>query len=456
MTRAHCCRWLLVAGMSFLALSPGICAGPAIKGVRSAHYPQESRTRVVLDCSSLPYYDVATHAANVVVTVRGGTIETDREHQIEGLPERVRLVTVGNGVAALISFRQSVRVNHFYEPPNSTIPHHRIVLDFHSPHGTDERGERRKCVVLDPGHGGWHNGARGSGRYSRLVEKDVVLDVGQRVRQLFEKNDSANTTEVFLTRTKDVLPFIPNGKVNQKPPDRSQSAYRSRDLAGRVRFAEEKAGLFGRDNTVFISLHVNWARSPRAHGFEVFIANDEAVARGERRELEERENAGIKAPALDPRVAYLIRSRARETSTLLGRSLLKELDKLNGMTPHGDNGGLHHANFIVLRTLDCPAVLVEIAFASNTSDARLLANDFFREEVARAVYNSVVQYFKKQNPSYAMPLMTAPLCAEYKVRAGDTLSSIASKSNTTYRRIMQLNGLRSATIYPGQVLRIPR
>jgi len=43
----------------------------------------------------------------------------------------------------------------------------------------------------------------------------------------------------------------------------------------------------------------------------------------------------------------------------------------------------------------------------------------------------------------------------YIVQAGDYLSSIATKYDTTYQAIMTLNGLSSTTIYPGQVLKIP-
>lgn len=42
----------------------------------------------------------------------------------------------------------------------------------------------------------------------------------------------------------------------------------------------------------------------------------------------------------------------------------------------------------------------------------------------------------------------------YTVRAGDSLSSIASRYGTTYRHIMNLNGLNSFLIFPGQQLKV--
>lgn len=42
----------------------------------------------------------------------------------------------------------------------------------------------------------------------------------------------------------------------------------------------------------------------------------------------------------------------------------------------------------------------------------------------------------------------------YTVQAGDSLSSIANKYGTTYKKIMQLNGLNSYLILPGQKLKV--
>lgn len=42
----------------------------------------------------------------------------------------------------------------------------------------------------------------------------------------------------------------------------------------------------------------------------------------------------------------------------------------------------------------------------------------------------------------------------YTVKSGDSLSSIASRYGTTYRHIMELNGLHSFLIFPGQTLKV--
>src|SRR5205823_9353491 len=56
-------------------------------------------------------------------------------------------------------------------------------------------------VVIDPGHGGHDHGTESS---KGLLEKDLVLDISQRVGKLIEENLGA---EVVYTRTDDT--FIP-------------------------------------------------------------------------------------------------------------------------------------------------------------------------------------------------------------------------------------------------------
>jgi len=59
----------------------------------------------------------------------------------------------------------------------------------------------QRILVLDPGHGGHDSGAVGKGG---LQEKDVVLDIALRVKEILSKEPNI---EVILTREKDV--FIP-------------------------------------------------------------------------------------------------------------------------------------------------------------------------------------------------------------------------------------------------------
>lgn len=54
-----------------------------------------------------------------------------------------------------------------------------------------------------------------------------------------------------------------------------------------------------------------------------------------------------------------------------------------------NKGIMARPNLAVLRTSDMPAVLVEVAFGTNSADLELLLNDSFKENVAQAIANAV-------------------------------------------------------------------
>lgn len=57
--------------------------------------------------------------------------------------------------------------------------------------------------------------------------------------------------------------------------------------------------------------------------------------------------------------------------------------------------GTKQSNFFVLRETDMPAVLLEVAFVSNASDAKKLRSESFKKKLGLAVYNAIVETFKK-------------------------------------------------------------
>lgn len=89
-------------------------------------------------------------------------------------------------------------------------------------------------ICLDAGHGGKDPGAVGNG----LKEKDIVLDVGNKVTKILEQHN----VEVIHTRTTDV--FV--------------------ELSERAQVANKA------NADVFVSLHCNAFSNPDAQGVEVF------------------------------------------------------------------------------------------------------------------------------------------------------------------------------------------
>ena len=93
--------------------------------------------------------------------------------------------------------------------------------------------------MIDPGHGGHDQGTEGP---HGLLEKELVLDVAQRVGKLIEDRMGA---EVIYTRTDDT--FIP--------------------LEGRTALANDKKA------DLFLSIHANSSPFPRIAGIETYYLN---------------------------------------------------------------------------------------------------------------------------------------------------------------------------------------
>jgi N-acetylmuramoyl-L-alanine amidase len=56
------------------------------------------------------------------------------------------------------------------------------------------------------------------------------------------------------------------------------------------------------------------------------------------------------------------------------------------------NQGVKQANFAVLRTARRPAILIELGYSTNESDARLLLNKNSQKALATAIADAVVDY----------------------------------------------------------------
>jgi len=99
-----------------------------------------------------------------------------------------------------------------------------------------------RTVVLDPGHGGYDNGAKAA---RGLNEKMLTLDVAKRVKPLLE----ARGYHVVMTRTTDV--FIP--------------------LGGRTGISN------AHPDAAFVSIHCNWANRRSANGVEAYYYNSHSA-----------------------------------------------------------------------------------------------------------------------------------------------------------------------------------
>lgn len=219
-------------------------------------------------------------------------------------------------------------------------------------------------VVLDPGHGGRHDGALSP---DGVKEKDVALGVARALRELLEQDDDVR---VVLTREDD----------------------------SHVALVDRTARANGIRADLLLSIHCNSMPTARARkrvvGIETYFLSADASDR-EAHELAARENADGAAEAgpetLDPIsliLQDLSRSQAHADASLLARhlhkSMVTDLDT--------KDRGVKQAPFVVLLGAEMPAVLVEIGFLSHPVEGKKLARQSHQQRVAAALRDGIREF----------------------------------------------------------------
>lgn len=225
----------------------------------------------------------------------------------------------------------------------------------------------KRKIVLDPGHGGKDPGAIGQ---NGLMEKDVVLDVALKVRELMKDNPKY---DIILTRENDT--YIP---LNERT-----------EIANKV------------NADLFISIHVNASHNSYARGIETYLLNwtdDEEAIR-----VAARENAisVAKMKQMKGELGFMLASLEREAKRddsvkLAGyvhNAMIKNLK--NSFSRH-DNG-VKQALFYVLVGAQMPSCLLEISYISNSEEEKLLSNDLYRTKVAMSIAEGIENYFVKSD-----------------------------------------------------------
>ena len=129
------------------------------------------------------------------------------------------------------------------------------------------------------------------------------------------------------------------------------------------------------------------------------------------------------------------------------------------------NRGRKSANYAVLRLTNMPAVLTEIAFIDNSTDAALLQNEAFLKSMGESYAKGIAVYLNlprravpNPNPTPTPnPSPSEPGTKTYTIKQGDTLYSIAQKYNITVQAVQEANtGLSDPlTLQVGKTIVIP-
>jgi N-acetylmuramoyl-L-alanine amidase len=198
-----------------------------------------------------------------------------------------------------------------------------------------------QTVVLDPGHGGRDSG-------TSAHEKTYALDVARRARKMLEEEGY----KVILTREEDVFIELP-----QRPA---------------VAIAH-KADLF-------VSIHFNaLERDNRTSGMEIytyppqFQRSANSWSLGRTSDANQEALPGNRHDAWNTTLAHAIHRRFI--------SELKTFDR-----------GKKLMHLAVLKPLDCPGVLVECGFLTSETEAKKIATEEYRQQLATAIAGGVRDY----------------------------------------------------------------
>lgn len=232
-----------------------------------------------------------------------------------------------------------------------------------------QRRTQRRLIVVDAGHGGPDNGMTGPiGAGPRIVEKNITLSVAAKVARELR----ASGVDVLMTRTTDTLIA----------------------LSDRGRIANRNKG------DLFVSVHVNASGSrsaagARERGYETYFlaeAKSEDALRVEKMENEAvKFETGANAPKGDP-LSFIINDMAQNEHLRESNDLAETIqDGFRRFHP-GKDRGVQQANFAVLRGSYMPAVLVEIGFGTNPSEAAYLLDSDNQETIAQSIAKGILDY----------------------------------------------------------------
>jgi N-acetylmuramoyl-L-alanine amidase len=214
-------------------------------------------------------------------------------------------------------------------------------------------------IVIDAGHGGHDQGTRGP---HGLLEKDLVLDIAQRLGKLVEERMNA---EVIYTRSDDT--FVP--------------------LEGRTAIANQKKA------DLFLSIHANSSPVPRIAGMETFYLN--FTESKDALDVAARENASSQKSIFELQdiiQKITLHEKLDESREFASRVQAALFSFSSRNFPGQKNRGVKKAPFVVLIGANMPSVLAEIGFLSNSREEILLKKPDYRQRLAESLYRGISRY----------------------------------------------------------------
>ena len=202
-----------------------------------------------------------------------------------------------------------------------------------------KKAEPFALVILDPGHGGQDSGAMAG----NILEKDLTLDIAQRVDRLL----GVQGISTLLTRAGDSYVSL---------SDRTQLINRANDA-------------------IVVSIHFDQGPRPDVSGIETYFAAQQTT--------------GI--PTIASWLPFL-QKIADVRPNLESQSLAQFIQQQLVAHTQAINRGTKAEQFYVLANVRHPAVLVEGGFLTNKNEIGKLLDTNYREQLAVAISDGILKY----------------------------------------------------------------
>jgi N-acetylmuramoyl-L-alanine amidase len=206
-------------------------------------------------------------------------------------------------------------------------------------------------VIVDAGHGGSNLGTRSA---SGLFEKDLTLDIADRVRRL------------LVERGLDAIP--------------TRTGDDTLSLQERAATANAKRG------DIFVSFHLNALQPASARGIETYYLGPSDSPERDALAAAENQHSGYSLADMRAMLDQIYAGARRDESRRLARAVQRALvTRLQKVDPAITNRGVKTAPFIVLVATDMPAILAEVSALSNAAEAEAVGTAQYRQTVSEAL-----------------------------------------------------------------------
>jgi len=376
------------------AASPILAPSLEVKRIR--YWPAPDHIRIVLDMSGESIYNVRelTNPCRIVIDIPGGKFPAG----LKGIEiddrtiDRIRINRLRSGAQVVFDLPRKTPFDHFALKPFKNHPH-RIVFDLIISFSPEEITKKKKKAD----------------RIATSGDKIVIIDPGHGGSDPGACSKSGIKEKDIVLGISRMLAESINRTKGFKAILTREGDYNV-DLGKRIEIARSHGG------DCFVSIHLNAFHHSRADGSEIYFLSIDGATDKNAQRVAEKEN------------------------------FFFEL---------GNKRGVKQANFVVLRSIAMPSILVEAGFLSNSRDVKFLRKKNIQQEIASSIAGGVISFLESIPFANANNGKTGYI--EHVVKKGETLWGIAREYGLPVDRLRSLNNMdKDSSIYPGQKLRIRR